>query len=189
MVRLPLFQSSASRPDSPGLQFRRALRRVPRASRLFPAGLDVIDQPVENVAHRRLPGFESEIAGQHAAVHDAAQAGHVREFFRVRPDGDVAGARADDFDQRARRDAGADGAEVRVKRADRDGNARRQTGLLRPRRRQAADGAVNRMNARRAAARAVRRAWDRAAKEIPRRDNRPIWRSTSPCGRRRKRPR
>ena len=64
---------------------------------------------------------------------------------------DVAGAGADDFDERAGCDAAADRAEMAVKRADRHGNSRGQTGFLRPRRREAADRAVNRMHARRQA--------------------------------------
>ena len=53
-------------------------------------------------------------------------------FVLVGRNGDVAGAGADDFDERARGHAGADRAEVGVKRAHRDRNARRQAGSPRP---------------------------------------------------------
>ena len=45
-------------------------------ARFRAAGLNVIHEPVENIAHGRLARFESEIAGQDAAIHDAAKAGH-----------------------------------------------------------------------------------------------------------------
>ena len=70
---------------------------------IFAARLDVIDEPVEQIADRRLPGFESEISRQNAAVHDAAKPRHVRELFCVRRNRDVAGARANDFYKRSRR--------------------------------------------------------------------------------------
>ena len=53
------------------------------------------------------------------------------------------GARADDFHQRARRDARPDAAQVRVERPDRHRHTRRQAGAFGPPRRQPAHGAVN----------------------------------------------
>ena len=81
MVRLPLFQSSASRPDSPGLQFGGGLAQFLVRAGLFAERLDVIDEPVENVADGGLAGFQAVVTGEDAAVDDAAQAGNVRQFL------------------------------------------------------------------------------------------------------------
>ena len=66
------------------------------------------------------------------------------EFFRVGHDHHVAGARAEDFHQRAFADSGADCAHVRVERADGDGDARLQPEFLRPFRRKPPRPAVGR---------------------------------------------
>ena len=102
---------------------RRQLRRR-RAERLVRAGLlaerlDVVHEPVEDVAHRRLARLQPVIARQNAARHNAAQAGDVRQLLPERHDHHVARARADDLHQRARRDAGPNGAQMRVERPDR----------------------------------------------------------------------
>src|SRR5579862_7532652 len=103
-----------------------------------------MNPPVKNIAHGRLAGFESVKAGQDAAVDDAAKTWDVRKFLRVRPDRNVAGAGTDDFYQRTGSDPGADGAQMRVKRADGNRKASTQTGFLRPGRRQTAHGGIHR---------------------------------------------
>ena len=45
---------------------------------------DDLDPPVQDVAHRRLPGLDAVVAGHDRAVHDAADAGHVRSGSRRR---------------------------------------------------------------------------------------------------------
>ena len=123
-------------PDSPGLSFAAAARqRLVRAG-LLAAGLDVVDEPVEDVADGRLarpPGRSSRAGSSRARCRRGR--GRRPAARRVGRDHHVAGAGADDLDQRARRDAGADGAQVRVERADGHGNARRQAGALAPTRR------------------------------------------------------
>ena len=87
------------------LQFRAAFVQAHVRQAFLPPRLDVIHKPVENIADRGLPGFQSEISRQHAAVHDAAKSRNIGKFLGVRRNRDVASARADDFDERARRNA------------------------------------------------------------------------------------
>ena len=94
--------------------------------------LDVIYQPVEHVADRRLAGLDAEVAGDDAAVHDPANAGDVRELRGVHAHADVAGAGADDLHECAGLHARADRAGVRVERADGHGNTCRESGALGP---------------------------------------------------------
>ena len=91
-----------------------------------------------------LAGFESVASRQHAAVDDAAQSGNVRELFRLRPDGDVAGAGADDFDEGAGGDPAANRTQMSIERANGDGNSSRQAGFLSPAFRQTTGGSINR---------------------------------------------
>ncbi len=44
-------------------------------------GHEVIHQPQEEIAHGALAGLDAIVAGQDAAIHDAADAGNVRERF------------------------------------------------------------------------------------------------------------
>ena len=91
-------------------------------------GVEIVDEPVKDVSDGGLSRFQSVVARQDAAVDNAAQAGNIRQIFRVRPDGDVACAGADDFHEHTRRYAAAHRAEVRVERADRNWNSGRQAG-------------------------------------------------------------
>ena len=133
MVRLPLFQSSASSPVSPGCSFAALARElgVRVALACTSPGARLLDEPVEDVADGRLARFEAVHAGHDRLGHDAAQAGHVGQLCVQRRDHAVARAGADDLHQRARPAARADGAHVGVERADRHGDARRQADLLR----------------------------------------------------------
>ena len=131
------------------LQFQRRLVQITVRQNFFPARFDVIHQPVEQIAHGGLAGFESEISRQHASVHDAAKSRHIGQFFCVRRNRDVAGARANDFHQRSRRHTRTDRAEMRVECTDRDRNSSRQTSFLRPCGGESADRFINRKNARR----------------------------------------
>src|SRR5687768_13674838 len=85
---------------------------------------DSFDPPLEEVADRRLPGFEPVVARHDRAVDDAADSGDVGDGIAGWRDGTVAGGRADDLDERARPDAGPDGAVMGVDAAHRDRNAR-----------------------------------------------------------------
>ena len=44
-------------------------------------GHEVIHQPQEKIAHGALTGLDAVVAGQNAAIHDAAHAGDVGERF------------------------------------------------------------------------------------------------------------
>ncbi len=108
------------KPGLAGLEPRR-LRRERLVRALDPAArLDIAYEPVEDVAHGGLARLESEVARQDRAVDDPAEPGNIGQGFRVRPDGDVAGARPDDLDQPPRRDPGSHGPEMGVKSADGD---------------------------------------------------------------------
>ncbi|MCK7541253.1 MAG: hypothetical protein MZV63_65385 [Marinilabiliales bacterium] len=150
-------------PDSPGA--RAAASRVSAAWEPFfgPPGSISLDEPVEDVADGGLSGLQAEVARQDRAVDDAAEAGHVGELLRGRPDADVAGARADDLDEAAGLDARADAAEVGVEGADGDGDPGAQAELLGPVLRQAAGGDVGRYRSWRRGGRGARpgagRAW------------------------------
>ena len=98
----------------------------------FSARLQIIHKPIENIAHRRLAGLQPEESRQHAAVHDAAEAGHIRERLFAGTNRDVARAGANDFHQGAGRHAAADSAEVRVKRAHGNWNTGSQTSAFCP---------------------------------------------------------
>jgi hypothetical protein len=90
------------------------------------------DEPVEDVADRGLAGLDAVVAGQDRAVDDAADPGDVGQPGGVGGGGDVAGGGADDLDQAAGADAGADRAAVGVEGADGDGDARGQAERLGP---------------------------------------------------------
>ncbi len=123
---------------------------------------EVVDEPEEDVADGRLPGLDAVESGQDRAVHDPADAGDVGELLRVGHDHHVAGARAEDFHERALADAGADRAHVRVERAGGDRDARLQPELLRPFRREPPRQRGRPAPPSRRAARAARPAPDRA---------------------------
>jgi hypothetical protein len=83
----------------------------------------VIDEPEEEIAHGALPGLDAVVAGQHAAIDDAAHAGDVRERLAGGCDHEVAGAGAEDFHQGAFFDARADRAGVGIEGPDGDRGA------------------------------------------------------------------
>ena len=86
-------------------------------------GDEMIDEPEEDVADGALAGLDAVVAGQDAAIHDAADAGHVGEGLAGGGDHEVAGAGAEDFHQGAFFDAGTDGTCVGIKGSDGDGDA------------------------------------------------------------------
>ena len=137
IVRLPLFQSSASRPLSPGREFVGIAREldVGVALAAYFAGARLFDEPIEDVAHRRLAGFQSVHAGHDRPGTMPHSPGISGSLSVERRDHHVAGAGADDLHQRARLNARADGAHVRVERADRHGHARPAGRLSSPPRR------------------------------------------------------
>ena len=96
---------------------------------MYAAGVEVLDEPVEDVAHGRLARLQAVHAGHDRAGHDAAQAGDVGQRLVHRGDHHVAGAGADDLHQRARLDARPDRAHVGVEGADGHRHARRQADL------------------------------------------------------------
>ena len=73
IVRLPLFQSSANRPDWPGLSFAALIGKGFIGALIFTAWLDAIYKPVEYIANRRLAGFEAVIAWQDRARQSMPQ--------------------------------------------------------------------------------------------------------------------
>src|SRR5688500_5338638 len=73
---------------------------------------DTFDPPFQDVAHRRLPGLNAEVARQDRARDDPADAGDV--FKMACGDGAVTGRGADDLDECAFLDTRSDGAGVRV---------------------------------------------------------------------------
>ena len=133
-------QAGLARPQPPRLLCQRLV-----AARLRPARANVVHEPVEDVADSRLPRLQAYHARHHAARHDSAQARNVRKRPARRMHHHVARAGADDLDEGARRDARADGPQMRVERAHSHGNARNKPRPLRPRRGQATDGLVDRV--------------------------------------------
>ena len=123
IVRLPLFQSSASSPLARASALRRlggecvVERGVAAADHLHP--------PFEDVADGRLAGLDAEEAGQDRAFDDAADAGDVGDLFSAETTRAVASRGADHLDQRALAHAAADRAVMDVELADRDRNSRR----------------------------------------------------------------
>ena len=97
---MPLFQSRARRPDSPGAS--RAASADSSACSASSAVADLVDPPAQDVADRRLPGLDAVVARHDRAVHDAADAGDVGHLLARRRDRAVAGRGADDLDERAR---------------------------------------------------------------------------------------
>src|SRR5690625_3230695 len=91
----------------------------------FAIRLDLIDEPVEDIAYRGLPCLEPELSGKHGFRHDAAETGHIRQVLLHRRDHQVARGGADDLHEGAGLDPGADGAEVSIERACRHGKVGR----------------------------------------------------------------
>src|SRR5690625_2399936 len=52
----------------------------------FAIRLDLIDEPVEDIAYRGLPCLEPELSGKHGFRHDAAETGHIRQVLLHRRD-------------------------------------------------------------------------------------------------------
>ena len=90
------------------------------------SGSKMLDEPVEDVADRRLARFQPVHPRQDRAGDDPAQAGDVRERLIGGGDHHVAGAGADDLDERSGLHAGAHRAQVGVDRPNGHGHARRQ---------------------------------------------------------------
>src|SRR5690625_3876636 len=49
----------------------------------FAIRLDLIDEPVEDIAYRGLPCLEPELSGKHGFRHDAAETGHIRQVLQI----------------------------------------------------------------------------------------------------------
>ena len=140
IVRLPLFQSRARSPDSPGRR-RWACCRQLRVQGVVPPA-DHVHPPVQDVPHRRLPGLDAVVAGHDGAVHDPADAGNVLQRLAGGGDGAVAGGGADDLDERPRLHPRADRAVVGVEAAHGHGDPLGKAQLLRPGSREAPRGAI-----------------------------------------------
>ena len=91
---------------------------------------EVVYKPVENVANGRLTGFQTVHFRQNRFRDDAAQTGDVCNRRCHGRNHDVTRAGADSLDKRSRLDAASDCAQVAVKRADCNGNSRRQSNLF-----------------------------------------------------------
>ena len=117
-VRLPLFQSSAINPDSPGA--RRAAAAVSSACPAWLAARAVaehaVDPPVEQIADRRLSRLDAVVAGHDRAVDDAADAGDVGQRAARRRDRESQVDVPMILTSVPARMPGADRAEVRVER-------------------------------------------------------------------------
>ena len=90
----------------------------------------VSDEPIEDIAHRRLAGLQPIHARQDRPRHDAAQSRDIGQRLVLRRDHHVASAGADDLDQRPRLDPRAHGAHVGIERAHGHRDARRQADFL-----------------------------------------------------------
>ena len=86
------------------------------------AGLEDVDEPVEDIADGGLPGFEAEVSGEDAAGDDAAEARDIGKRRGRSGDHHIAGAGADDLDERAGGDTRADSSEMGVECACCDGD-------------------------------------------------------------------
>lgn len=93
---------------------------------------ELVDEPKKNIAHGGLARLDPVKAVQYRAVHDAAQPGHVGQRFVVRPDGDVAGAGAQNLHQGALFHPRTHRAHVRVEGAHRHGRSLGKPELFRP---------------------------------------------------------
>ncbi len=79
--------------------------------------LDIIYEPVENIADRRLARLQPIAPGQDASRDDPAQAGVIAQTLGVPNNHPIAPASAEDFYKCPRRYPGADPAQVSIKRA------------------------------------------------------------------------
>lgn len=84
---------------------------------------DALDPPAEDVADGGLAGFDAEEAWEDGAMDDAADAWDFWDGAVGWEDGAVAGGGAEDFDEDAFCDAGADGPVVDIEFADGNGDA------------------------------------------------------------------
>ena len=184
IVRLPLFQSRARSPDSPGRRRLASLPTAPRAGRRSPGR--PVHPPVEDVPHRRLPGLDAVVAGHDGAVHDAADAGNVLQGLAGGRDGAVAGGGPDDLDERPRLHSRAHRAVVGVEPSHGHGDSLGEAQLLRPGSRRGGPRDDRGRRPSRRAGRAGPPALDRDGRGTPWPAGRPRRRSRSPCGRRRR---
>src|SRR5262249_37478286 len=95
---IPVVPIQRQQPGFARLQLRRLARQGFMRTRLA-AWLQVVDEPVEDVADGGLSGFETEIFRQHASIDDATKPWHVRELAIVWQDRDVARASADNLNE------------------------------------------------------------------------------------------
>ena len=128
MVRLPLFQSRASRPLWPGFNADCLVGQFLVQGAV--AFADHLDPPLEYVANGGLAGLDAVEPGKDRTLHDAADARNVRHVLLGGDHAAIASGGPDDLDKGALSHTASDGAVMDVHLADGNRNARRQAKLL-----------------------------------------------------------